>query len=251
MKPKSHTLFHFTSSLDNLTKILTSGFWPRYCSEDFRWYNEALGYVAYPMVCFCDIPLTRITDHTMFYGRFGIGMKRDWAIRAGLNPVMYLSYNSPIRTNVLNLARQGQEDPNFFPSDEHRKIQVDAILNLISVIKPIEGVMEVGDPPRLLPKEFYLENEWRFVPQLEQGRICIPIQKFRTSKDEYNEYTFNNCLLKYSLDDIQYLFVEDDSAMRDILGFLNSLLLTGKQTSEGVDLLKTKLITLESIETDF
>jgi hypothetical protein len=83
MKSKSHTLFHFTDSIDTLLSILQSGFWPRYCAEDFRWYNEAMGYVSYPIVSFCDIPLTRIREHTDFYGKFGIGMSRDWGISAG------------------------------------------------------------------------------------------------------------------------------------------------------------------------
>lgn len=56
---------------------MTNGFWPRYCLEDFRWYNKDIPNVSYPMVSFCDIPLTRIREHTDFYGSFGIGMTRE------------------------------------------------------------------------------------------------------------------------------------------------------------------------------
>lgn len=247
MNPKSHTLFHFTSSLDNLLKILDAGFWPKYCQEDFRWYNNDLGYIAYPMVCFCDIPLTRITEHTRFYGRFGIGMKRDWAIRNGLNPVMYLTYHSPIRAHVLNFARQDK----VYPVESDQKTHVDAVLNLISMIKPIDGYMEVGSPPALAHKEFYLENEWRYVPRLEQGRICIPIQNFRDSKDSYNDYTYKNCMLKFGHSDIEYIFVEDEQAINTMLDHLNSLVFSGKNSVHHIDLIKTKLLPLSQIERDF
>ncbi|MBF4218561.1 hypothetical protein C5616_25710, partial [Vibrio anguillarum] len=212
-----HTLFHFTSSLDNLFKIMQVGFWPRYCLEDFRWYNPQLMNVAYPMVCFCDIPLTRITEHTSFYGRFGIGMKREWAIAAGLNPVMYLTYQSPIKEKVLNLARLSQNNEHKFIDDAAKTVHIDSLLNLISMIKPLEGYMEIGSPPYPASKDFYLENEWRYIPRLSEGRICIPSQNYRSNKDEYNAYTYENYLLKFNLEDIEYLFVEDDSAIQSTL----------------------------------
>ncbi|MFU0923178.1 abortive infection system antitoxin AbiGi family protein [Kluyvera sichuanensis] len=80
MKPKSETLFHFTKSSDTLEIILKNGFWPRYCLEDIRWLEFTdVEYVSYPMVCFCDIPLSRISEHVSFYGSFGLGVSKDWA----------------------------------------------------------------------------------------------------------------------------------------------------------------------------
>jgi hypothetical protein len=76
MKPKSHTLFHFTKNVEFVKNILLDGFWPRYCLEDLSWYVFDVGYVAFPMVCFCDIPLSRINEHVGFYGEYGIGVTK-------------------------------------------------------------------------------------------------------------------------------------------------------------------------------
>ena len=80
MQPRSDTLFHFTKNINTLKNILQNGFWPRYCLEDFNWYNAELGYIAYPMVCFCDIPLSRINEHVKFYGDYGIGLTKNWGL---------------------------------------------------------------------------------------------------------------------------------------------------------------------------
>ena len=99
MKPRSHTLFHFTKSLDTLQGILKNGFWPRYSLEDFNWYSQAIDFISYPMVCFCDIPLTRIGDHVGFYGEYGLGLTKKWAITNGLNPLFYLSQPTSTKKN--------------------------------------------------------------------------------------------------------------------------------------------------------
>ena len=119
---KSNSLFHFTPKEEYLLDILENGFWPRYCFEDIEWLipkdlkNELekqeednfletltkelvksnISSIAYPMSCFCDIPLSKITAHTDFYGSFGLGMTKEWGIRKRLNPIFYLSDNSII-----------------------------------------------------------------------------------------------------------------------------------------------------------
>lgn len=92
MDPRSHTLFHFTKSSKVLKLILKNGFWPRYCLEDVSWMGmdaEDAEYVAFPAVCFCDIPLSRIDEHVAFYGAFGIGLRKEWAVINNLNPILY------------------------------------------------------------------------------------------------------------------------------------------------------------------
>ena len=104
MRPKSHTLFHFTSQLAVLKSILKEGFWPKYCLEDVVWVaQEQLEYVAFPMVCFCDIPLARIDEHVDFYGGFGVGLTKDWALRNGMNPVLYIAGENELSRQICSL----------------------------------------------------------------------------------------------------------------------------------------------------
>jgi len=102
MKPKADNLFHFTKSLDILKLILEHGIQPKYCLEDFEWFKwDTHKYLAYPMSCFCDIPLSRITEHTNFYGNYGIGLSKNWGFKNNLIPVIY----SPPNGDILKLAK--------------------------------------------------------------------------------------------------------------------------------------------------
>lgn len=245
MGSKSHTLFHFTNSVETLVKIIRSGFWPRYCSEDFRWYNEQLGYVAYPLVSFCDIPLTRIKDHVDYYGGFGFGMSRDWAIKAGLNPVIYLSENSALRYSILSLAQ-----PECFVLPPQVPKFIDHLFELLALIKPLSGKMTRSEGEEV-DKDFYLENEWRFTPTLAQGRKCIPVQKFEAEKDTYDKYTFDNCLLGFDIKDINYVIVKKEADRAAFFAILNQMEIDGEYDVAELKNLRSNVISLERIEKDF
>ena len=96
------SLFHFTPCLNNLLGILDKTFYPRYCYENFeltRRMTQLIEWVhlidaALPMVCFCDIPLSQLVNHIRIYGRYGLGMSKEWGIRERLNPVIYFNKNS-------------------------------------------------------------------------------------------------------------------------------------------------------------
>ncbi|MGP8217720.1 MAG: hypothetical protein ACLQQ4_19275 [Bacteroidia bacterium] len=51
----ANTLFHFTPTADILISILKYEFYPRFCLENFIVGTKPIE-VAFPMVCFCDIP---------------------------------------------------------------------------------------------------------------------------------------------------------------------------------------------------
>ena len=80
----SNSLFHFTNSAERLVGILKHTFRPRYCLEDLRMFTTSLDEdeegswleLAIPMVCFCDIPLSKIKHHLTFYGNYGIGFDK-------------------------------------------------------------------------------------------------------------------------------------------------------------------------------
>ena len=80
MTISANTLFHFTKKLDTLRNILMSKFYPRLCLESC-FLDSTNKKWAIPMVCFCDIPLSNIDQHTQKYGNYAIGIKKSWACR--------------------------------------------------------------------------------------------------------------------------------------------------------------------------
>ena len=86
MAHKSHALFHFTQKLDPLLSIIDKGFIPFYSdeeiddlfgSEDDLFDSEKAFNIStstFPLVSFCDIPLTSADRHIRRYGAFALGM---------------------------------------------------------------------------------------------------------------------------------------------------------------------------------
>jgi hypothetical protein len=222
MKPKSQTLFHFTKNLEFVKNILTDGFWPRYRLEDLSWYIHNIDYVAFPMVCFCDIPLSRIRDHVNFYGEYGIGVTKEWALANMLNPVSYLSSTSNYGASVNNLYK------NFDHTGATVYYENSSIdLNLmLSHFKPLNGKMIVGGDS--VNKEFYQENEWRYVPRCEaqDPRPWLTKEAFLDQKnlDGCNSRTKKELSLKLSPKDIKYIFVKQDSDIPEIINFIQASL---------------------------
>ena len=46
----------------------------------------------------CDIPLTRTSEFCSRYGNHAIGLSKDWAMRNGVNPILYAADNDVITT---------------------------------------------------------------------------------------------------------------------------------------------------------
>ena len=98
--PRAKSLFHFTKSPEILKSILKNGIYPRFCLET-NWCKYAdEEYYAFSISCFCDIPLSRINEHTDSYGHYGLGLTKNWGIKNGLNPVIYFPENG----SILKLA---------------------------------------------------------------------------------------------------------------------------------------------------
>ncbi|MBP0588704.1 hypothetical protein J8I87_03020 [Paraburkholderia sp. LEh10] len=243
-KPKSHTLFHFTSNLDILKSILSTGLQPRYAVEDLSWLTGKAKLVAYPMICFCDIPLGRIENHVDSYGSYGIGMSKEWAIRNQLNPVIYLSDQSLLRDKVENLFTYVKEHTS--PSEDEAKAARWDVLRLLQYVKPLEGTMMLKGAE--VHAEFYQESEWRYVLQKKEidhllwGPFDDP-----TVRNAANETTKGH-ELKFNPDDIRYLFVAKDADIPPLVDFINTELDDFKAGE--MKILLSRIVSLESLAHD-
>lgn len=59
------------------------------------------------MICFCDIPLSMVDDHMFKYGKYGVGMTKEWGIAKGLNPVLYYNEESILIQSFFKLIFDG------------------------------------------------------------------------------------------------------------------------------------------------
>ena len=106
----ANTLLHFTRNAENLINILIDGFYPRCCMENLEFiYNHGTDQLAttgfaIPMVCFCDIPLSQISNHVEKYGGYALGLSKEWGESNGINPVMYELPNS----NAIETIRESE-----------------------------------------------------------------------------------------------------------------------------------------------
>ena len=244
MKPRSHTLFHFTKSAETLESILANGFWPRYCQEDFKWYNPETGLISYPMVCFCDIPLTRIDAHVKFYGSYGLGLTKQWAMSNRLSPVLYISKDTYVSNALTRMLHKSPRPPL-----ESYKESAEDIISIISYIKPIEGNCKVDGKPVI--KEFYQENEWRYTANVE-GILPQWISKEDHSSQEllssYNGLAAVVSPLQFTAKDIRYIFVKLDKDIPKIIDFIQAKLT--HYTERDRKILASRIISLKSINVD-
>lgn len=220
--------------------ILRNGFWARYCLEDFEWYNQSISKIAYPMVCFCDIPLTRAHFHMEFYGQFGLGMSREWAYRNGLNPIIYLAKRSPLRKNFLFLASKRQHD----------QAELDNFFDILSMIKPTQGKMQKKNSSIEVLKDFTQESEWRFIPPLPPGKRAIPYDEYLAKRDFHNDKVRKEGMLAFDLCDINFIFVDNDVSTLKLIDFID-VELSLRFSKQDINLLKSRIFTYERLICDF
>lgn len=253
---RATTLFHFTKSADHLYGILRHCFYPRTCLEDLTWLGDDLSAKSFgfPMVSFCDIPLSRIDEHVSYYGGFGIGLTREWAIKSGLNPIFYISRSSPIGAAMLSTLRvitdTNVKEKKQAASDkkEHDSENFHRAIHLLAHMKPLSGSVVVSGTPT--EKDFYLENEWRFVPRLKGHISALLEESFADEKQlkEFNELLKAEACLRFAPQDIRYIFVPTDADIPSVVSFMNDNL--DHHSVAEMRILTTRITSLENMRKD-
>ena len=229
----SDSLFHFIDKKDFLIDILTNGFQARYCLESFPKLNIPL---AYPMKCFCDIPLGVIKRHMADYGRFGVGISKNFARRMGITPVIYVHDNSQTLLHYLNDIATSKKG---------------GAIGLIPYLKRYDE--KISARKSKIVRRYYDEREWRYVPR---NSVYIDLRKLNSSLaakaiEKANEsLTATQYKLKFQADDLTYIFVEKND---DVLWIIKELKSTKRfqKPNNTVDLIISRIITGRQIERDF
>ena len=245
----ANTLFHFTKTKENLISILQNGFYPRYSLENIIFPGNPR--VAFPMVCFCDIPLSQIQNHSGTYGEYALGLTKEWAKKNGLCPVLYTHRNSIL---FKSIERYDACLSKYYLSEDKKENDnveklVNHLFSIILFMKPYEGSEEDNTPIR-----YYDEREWRYSIDLQDKSSLVDffLEENVFINSEKRD-SANEKILKYKLDfepkDINYIIVPTD---RDILNIRDEIKDAKLRfPDDDVRLLTTRIISMERIKEDF
>lgn len=242
MNPHSSSLFHFTKEENTFKSILENGLRYSFAYESFpesivnnlfchglfpildeRETNKEMGY-AIPMISFCDIPLTRVECHSKRYGKFALGISKDYLCEVYsdfINPVLYADSTSVISAfkhltrsqgiAIKSLSLLSQYNAEFNVNEllsQHieRNVTMEAIIEqfppdlkelydfaveadmsvktLISLLKPTYGINVDGEY-----QCFYDEHEWRAIyPDLHDSAFEWQIIHNHAEYKSYKEH---------------------------------------------------------------
>ncbi|MEQ1536029.1 MAG: abortive infection system antitoxin AbiGi family protein, partial [Burkholderiaceae bacterium] len=180
MPLSANTLIHFTNNKDALKKILEEHFKIFHCKENIVFPTKNATYIA-PMVSFCDIPLSQVKDHIAKYGDYGIGMTKEWGIKKGLNPVLYISKESNFAKNLDAVFRGYLKHPNNSETNLEEKEL--ALHDILRHIKNYEGPLKRKDIA-IDNYRYSDEREWRYTPDFKEDCAIVLSNKEYSSEEQ-------------------------------------------------------------------
>ena len=253
----ANTLFHFTRNKENLISILNSCFYPKYCLEEFYFLQLLKTKWALPMVCFCDIPLSQIKNHTLKYGEYAIGLTKEWAQIKGITPILYIPKESPIIRNFKDsfraLVRNRQSGEKGSVLSSINIEFTNYLLYLAFNTKPYEGFVELNNKKSNV--RFYDEREWRYTVPKEAiitGNEYIYLNKkeFEKTEDVAKRNKLNEIYgLTFEPKNINYIIVSKESEVLEVMREIRNI--KGNFPYNDVELLATRILSMERISEDF
>jgi hypothetical protein len=218
---------------------LQLGFRPRYCLEDTRYLG--VDFFAFPMSCFCDIPISRIREHTTFYGEYGLGMTKEWGQKNNLEPLIYTPSTGAVADFINYFV--GTESDKVHPNDKALYKAISGHFDrMVALTKPLTGNMLVGG--KAIEKDFYQENEWRYVPK---DYDLLSQEEFDAKRDNMNADLEKNAL-SFLPNDVKYIFVKSDAEIPAIFDFIQNNL--GHWPLNEIKILSSRITSLETVADD-
>lgn len=220
--------------------------------------------MAVPMVCFCDIPLSKVKSHMNMYGHYGIGLSKSWGIKAGISPLFYISQESST-TNSIYLTLAHLKNHPRFGQDESLDRQYDRMLRLIRFTKPYQGAFFRKGRYLRSTVVFYNEREWRYIPDISDrnnaklvrlAKPWIDKETYLTLREEdangsreidaWNEEVRAIFPLKFDTKAIKYIILKKENEILPLLRTLENI-----YNNEEISIISSKILTKKQIFEDF
>lgn len=266
-KISANSLLKFMRKYEYLEDIIQKmAIFPRYNFEYLDYLNLyyegiRIERIAYPMVCFCDIPLHQLAPHAegeneSGYGKYGIALSKSWGEQKGLQPILYVNENSELAKQfelsfnaALELSSVEEKGKDLSSKME------DGLFELFKYMKPNFGRMAENIDDK---KNFHDEKEWRFIPKINER---YAYNSYIDPIDQVNEYMlriYSDALrmlpkiaLSFNVSDVKYIFVENDKSRRKLIDFIDRKR-TGRKIKRVEKLnLISKIIVYDEIKGDW
>lgn len=197
----SHSLFHFTHSLENLEMILKDGLLYSIIGEKIP--GTKLMYIA-SSISLCNIPLSLISEHTEWYGVYAIGIKPTFIKRLGGTPMIYAHDSSPFLTKLKGDARK-----NYYKQNP-----------LTPYLKQTMGYQRKYMHVNKTSKSYYDEREWRLV----NSKYTVQVERFDNSvvfEQIVNHYKEEKIYdpVPIPLSEIEYIIIRSQSELDTLVGW--------------------------------
>ncbi len=191
------------------------------------------------MKCFCDIPLGVIKKHISKYGKYGIGIKKEYAKTNSLSPVIYVHDNSDTLLRYIQSLKRAD-----VIKGKH---------SLLPYFKWDERKMKSRDG-KIIRERYYDEREWRYIPddprhidftgfdEEEIRRIKLEDENKKLERDG------DKYILPFEYSDITYIFVQKADDVDKVVEEVRKIKII---PSLEQDRLLTKIITSQQILRDF
>jgi hypothetical protein len=254
MSLSSNSLLHFTRDFKSLKSILSQTFKVRYCREKI-WSSDRYFDIVVPMVSFCDIPFSQVMHHIKSYSYYGIGLTKEWALKMGLTPVIYIEKQSNLGGTFFSTLfdHVNNHDSTITGlNDKNRQL-----IDIIRYVKNYQGDCERMHGKKLIKDyRFSDEREWRYVlPPHSANQLygnCNDLhndhKQIQILKDELNlkiQYEY----LHFGPEDIKYIIIRHEKerdrtieAIRQIKEIHGELL---------VSRIASRIISVEQIKGDY
>jgi Putative abortive phage resistance protein AbiGi, antitoxin len=250
-----NTLFHFTNSRKALFGILAENFQLSYARERIEAGIEIREFAA-PMVSFCDLRLSETDEHIASYGRYGIGLTKQWAIAQGLSPVAYWTKEGRLLKNMFDYMSHYFADlkSEVDPKKEAMKSKhYHNALDIYRFIKNYDGLLKRNGAKKARPYRFANEREWRYVPPLDEPAVqpFLPISMLQEKGKSHWNATIAHIRLLFEPKDIRYIIVSNESERMAVVDHLKKA--THKVMKYGpkeVDRLASRVLTTQQIRDD-
>lgn len=255
---KVETLFHTTTTIENLENIIDSNFQVSYSREIFKRRETLI-----PMVSFSNVLLFE-TKSQINYGDYSIGLTKEWGIKNKLHPVSYTYDDSDYENSIQHLSHMGEvgklldvfhvyrhfskitlkENPEYEPIFEKLLANLDekgrkAVIDFFEKAHPTFVGYELFTKKITASNkagqtfECFNDREWRYLPEdvIETFRY-VPLKKEESEEEhqqnivEFDTFInekkkhYENKRLGFDLEDIKFIIVKETGETEKIFNAL-------------------------------